>query len=644
MKKNGFTFMELIIVILVFGIIFYFTRPFINKLIEKVRFNSFENNVARLVKQGEAYHKMKELRNEMKSDVMFNLKDESTFDALDIKKKAYMSGFVKIKQNGEVLVMASNKDFCGYKMDEDVIVSYDLTNCNEDNYIDSIEDLVRMSNEAANGETNATEYFYLIKDLDFNDDASYEDPKSVKFGDFNKDGVVNTIKEEVTTSHGFYPVNLFSGALYGLGYSIKNLYINRNETDQALIRYTYNGKFKDMTLTGNVTAINGALLDALSVSSKFYNININGNLNVSGTGSGLLFTVGQGTDVSNITINGKINATKEADKIGAIGGSAFNSKFTDVSSKIDIIGSKYVGGLIGNGYFCNIVNAKTAGSIKKANIEASYIGGITGFLSHNSLIDNAFSNMVIEGDNYTGGITGGMSNDNDKLKDSIIMNSSYAGTLTNYIYGGGSIAGTAVGKIYNSFSNGKLIFPSSTTGANGGLVGSLGFENYDHSSLLMENCYFTGNINSSSNNEVGTLVGKLGANKETNDKKYTVIKNSYSISNLNGNNTGLIGCATMHGENLFNGGQINGYYNSGNIVGVNVSTFNNVHSIKQIGVITNNIGIQINDLKTSYLKDTVKLGNAYKYEEGIYPLLYKRKKDGTYKDELVPHQDKIKIK
>jgi hypothetical protein len=63
---------------LVFGIIFYFTRPFINRLIEKVRFNSFENNVARLVKQGEAYHKMKELRNEMKSDVMFNLKDEST--------------------------------------------------------------------------------------------------------------------------------------------------------------------------------------------------------------------------------------------------------------------------------------------------------------------------------------------------------------------------------------------------------------------------------------------------------------------------------------------------------------------------------------------------------------------------------------
>ena len=100
----------------------------------------------------------------------------------------------------------------------------------------------------------------------------------------------------------------------------------------------------------------------------------------------------------------------------------------------------------------------------------------------------------------------------------------------------------------------------------------------------------------------------------------------------------------MHGENLFNGGQINGYYNSGNIVGINVSTFNNVHSIKQIGVITNNIGIQINDLKTSYLKDTVKLGNAYKYEEGIYPLLYKRKKDGTFTDELVPHQDKIKIK
>ena len=47
---------------------------------------------------------MTELRNEMKSDVMFNLKDESTFDALDIKKKAYMSGFVKIKQNGAYII------------------------------------------------------------------------------------------------------------------------------------------------------------------------------------------------------------------------------------------------------------------------------------------------------------------------------------------------------------------------------------------------------------------------------------------------------------------------------------------------------------------------------------------------------------
>lgn len=644
MKKNGFTFMEVIVVILVFGIIFYFTRPYINRLIEKFRFSSFERNVERLVKQGEAYHKMKELRNEMKSDVMFNLKDESTFNELDIKKKAYMSGFVKIKQNGEVLVMASNTDFCGYKMDEDVVVSYDLTNCKEENYIDSIEDLVRMSNEAANGETNANEYFYLIKDLDFNNDANYENPNSVEFGDFNKDGTISTIKEEVTTSTGFYPVNLFSGALYGLGYSIKNIYINRNETDQALIRYTYNGKFKDMTLTGNVTAINGALLDALAVSSKFYNININGTLNVSGTGSGMLFTVAQGSETSNITINGKINATHEADKIGAIGGNAYNSKFNNVSSKIDIIGSKYVGGLLGSAYFCNISNAKTSGSIKKAGNNSNYLGGITGFISLTSTIDNAYSNMTIEGDNYTGGITGGMSNDNEKLKISTIMNSSFAGTLTNNVYGGGAIAGAAVGKIYNSFSDGNINFPASTTGANGGLVGILGYDGYDHSEITMENCYFSGNINSSSSNEVGTLVGKFGANKEENNKKYNIMRNCYSISNLNGNKVGLIGTATMHAENLFNGGQISGNYHVGNIVGLADSNFNNVHSIKQTGNITNLIGVQISSLKTSYLKNTVNLGNAFKYEEGYYPLLFKRKSDGLYSDELLPNQNKINIK
>ena len=147
------------------------------------------------------------------------------------------------------------------------------------------------------------------------------------------------------------------------------------------------------------------------------------------------------------------------------------------------------------------------------------------------------------------------------------MNSSYTGTLTSHGYAGGGIVGAAVGKIYNTFSNANLIFSNTATGASGGLVGTLGFDNYDHSTIIMENCYFNGNIKSSSSNEVGTLVGKLGANKDANNKKYTIIKNCYSISDLNGNNTGLIGIATMQGENLFNGGQINGYTNSGNIVG-----------------------------------------------------------------------------
>jgi hypothetical protein len=237
-----------------------------------------------------------------------------------------------------------------------------------------------------------------------------------------------------------------------------------------------------------------------------------------------------------------------------------------------------------------------------------------------------------------------MSIDDKKQNMPIIMNSGFTGTLTNNVYGGGSIVGAAVGKIYNCFSKGNLIFPSSTTGGNGGLVGVLGLDDYDHSSIILENSYFAGNINSSSSREVGTLVGKLGSNKESN--KYTLIKNSYSTANLNGNNVGLIGISFMNGENLFNGGQITGYSNSGNIVG-NLgpnTTFNNVHSITQKGYITNKMGSQITSVKSSYLRENVKLGNGFKYDSESYPLLYKRNSDGSYSDELLENQGKINLK
>ena len=80
-------------------------------------------------------------------------------------------------------------------------------------------------------------------------------------GDVNGDGQVDTLKEELTTSYGFRPIG-FLGSYYllnacfdGKNHEIKNLYINRNDTNRyvGLFGYIINSEVRNLSISGNIT-------------------------------------------------------------------------------------------------------------------------------------------------------------------------------------------------------------------------------------------------------------------------------------------------------------------------------------------------------------------------------------------------------
>ena len=139
---------------------------------------------------------------------------------------------------------------------------YRLYEDKSDLKIDSIEDLVNLSKDVANGKTYEGKNITLENDLDFEDDASYEDPKRTDYQDLNGDGTVQSIKEELTNKEsgkGFTPIgpneqHVFSGNFYGQNYTIKNLYINMSASATGFFGCVKKSEIHDLKLTGTMNS------------------------------------------------------------------------------------------------------------------------------------------------------------------------------------------------------------------------------------------------------------------------------------------------------------------------------------------------------------------------------------------------------
>ena len=718
MKKKGFTLIELLAVILILGIIALIAIPTINNILKEARIGALQRSLEQIYSGIEKYYSIEAIKGEEEpSGHIIDLTDESTFKKLEIKSQTYKKGYAYLSKTGDIFLYASDTKLCGYT-DEDkkIVVEENKDACGVKKEIKYVEDLVELSNEVNNGDYKFITTYVLQNNIDFNDDASYKNPSSTEYGDFNKDGTVKSIKEEVTTGTGFYPIGTteyFFGNIDGNNKAIKNLYINRSSDYQGLIGAAYLGNYENLELTGNITSRKySGLLSGIAEFATFKNIKLQGslisstgktlgllggsfsssnimNINASGTvdvydenAGGIIGLANDKTIIKdstvNVTVKGNediggivgdaeeetriINCVLEGsvigtgsnpEDIGGIVGEATSEviiKNNNVNANIE--GYHDVGGIIGEGKEnIKIINSISQGNVVGTGTGSYSLGGIAGSINNSALIDDCQSNTTISGAINIGGIVGDSDGESTD-KYPIVQNSSFLGII-NITEGNGSgiggIIGLNRGHIYNSHSNGTINISSIPTTCIGGIVGDNGRKDMDYSYILVDSSYFNGTINISGFGlTVGSLVGHNGeATEYESIPKYLTLKNSYSISNVSGySQIGLIGENIMHIENVFNGGQVTGDDVTGNIIASNSATnatCTNCHSIVQTNTITNTLGTTHTAVTSDLLKNTVKLGNAFKYENGYYPLLYKRKNDGTYSNELVRGQTKIAI-
>ena len=233
--------------------------------------------------------------------------------------------------------------------------------------INNIEDLVMLSKQVNSGIDYSDHKLTLARTLDFTEDASYNDPEDISFGDLNNDGVTEGIKEELSKGTGFTPIGelsgkYFSGIFDGNGNQIKNIFINYNNT-------------------------------------SYYNTYYCG-----------LFGDCKGAIIANLGITGNINTKTYT---GAIAGNVQNTKIVNCYSNVDINGETYstqlkVGGIVGNISSSSIIrNCYNTGNLN-AKITYSgtpYVAGIAGYIGNysNSKILNCYNIGNLNSNNGTTG-------------------------------------------------------------------------------------------------------------------------------------------------------------------------------------------------------------------------------------------------
>ena len=232
--------------------------------------------------------------------------------------------------------------------------------------ISTIEDLVELGINVDSGNTFEDNYFILTRNLDFNDDTSYNEPNTTMYGDINENGVTEPLKTELTTGNGFRPIGLnesFGGYFNGAGKSINNLYIKNREA---------------MGLFGR----NMGIIANLSVND----INIIKTQNISEYADhiGVIVVNNYGT-IINCSTNGNIDINADKDIVGGI---------VATGDSIDVTR----GG--------SIINCKSSVNIISNEAEYGYLGGIVGDVEYFSVIMNNYyvGNITLNGMGDSGGI------------------------------------------------------------------------------------------------------------------------------------------------------------------------------------------------------------------------------------------------
>lgn len=349
--------------------------------------------------------------------------------------------------------------------------------------INTIEDLVRFSKSVNSGNSYKGKTVSLMRTLDFNEDSSYANPTDTSFGDLNEDGVVEGIKNELTTGIGFTPIGTstskFMGTFDGRGNEIKNLYIMVNiDSAIGLFAYIEGAEIKNCGVTGEVVNNNYTYVDS--------------------------------------------NA-------GGIVGDAITSKISNCHSYATIKAYDVIGGIVAKIQNTTIENSYNIGEIISNN--GGYIGGIVGEIDENDSVINKCYNLGIikmqtigTGISVSeGGIVGWVNGNNNIVKECNNIGNVKFSTTSGFFYFVGGLIGRIENNniVINSYNTGNIEITGEYSMYTGGICG------YGGSYALISNCYNIGGINiaCSANRSSGMISGG-------NESGKTKIENCYYLDTI----------------------------------------------------------------------------------------------------------------
>lgn len=382
---------------------------------------------------------------------------------------------------------------------------------------------------------------------------------------------------------GFDPIGTLSssGVLDGLGHTISDLYINRENTSNVGLFSQIDGTVQNLGIiesditgasrTGGLAGRNRGTITNSYVSGEIFSFGASvGGLTGENTGTirgshfsgivekpntsignyaGGLTGVNTGT-ISNSYSSGEItqNSSNSMQHFGGLVGSN-EGTITDSHSSMNITATKGLGGLVGYNNGGTISNSYATGDVTSTGanfLYSAWIGGLVGISF--GAIENSYATGDVTGIDSVGGFIG--------ESDDVITNSYATGNVsgttkvggfagvdygtTSYSYATGNVVGTSQVGGFAGYSEGFGISYSYATGKvtstdtwAGGFVG----ENYTD----ISNSYATGDVVGV--NSVGGFVG---------DHYDQTISNVYSTGKVTGTGNAVGGLAGYNGGTIEN--------------------------------------------------------------------------------------------
>ena len=388
--------------------------------------------------------------------------------------------------------------------------------------INTVDQLVQLSNEVSIGKTYEGQTVTLMNDLDLSGIANFQPiglSSTLPFkGSF--DGNHKTIsKLKITTGSSSANYTGLFGYISGTSTSVNDLTLtdctitSSNDNKTGGIAGFSEGAFTNCHVTGSVTGqtsvggiIGNASNNNVSISGCTFHGSVTAEKANGGNAGGIVSLCGP--KLVNCTNYGTVTGTERA---GGITSQTQNSAMDAITSCInygDVTGRTRVGGIVGQATGAKgIINCTNHGKVKSngkgwfnhnssknEDLYGSFTGGIVGWNDHQgseTIISGCINNGAVEAvDNYVGGIIGwaSLTNSSTDNHDTYITitgceNNGAVQSAKNCV--GGIIGATSVGHKNAIIRILSCVNESSVTGVNyvGGIAGQLNGTTYNYAEI-----------------------------------------------------------------------------------------------------------------------------------------------------------------